>query len=76
MFVNLHAITKNDKALDENKDKLLKLYYPDLKDSKMSLMEEAAKMVETTKTDTMKMGVMGNKEIAASAASLLLNKAK
>jgi hypothetical protein len=74
MFVSLHAVTKNDKALDENRDKLFKLYYPDIKDSRSSLMEETAKMIKTD--ETIKMGVMGNKEIAASAASLLLNKAK
>jgi hypothetical protein len=74
MFVSLHAVTKNDKALDENRDKLFKLYYPDIKDSRTSLMEETAKMIKTD--ETIKMGVMGNKEIAASAASLLLNKAK
>lgn len=74
MFVSLHAVTKNDKALDENRDKLFKLYYPDIKDSRISLMEETAKMIKTD--ETIKMGVMGNKEIAASAASLLLNKAK
>ena len=74
MFINLHAITKNDKALDENRDKLFKLYYPDIKDSRTTLMEETAKMVKSD--EVIKMGVMGNKQIAASAASLLLNKAK
>lgn len=73
MQLNLSVATKNDKALDEARKSLFKLYYPDIKDSSETLAEELKRRVIEDPNKIMKMGLKGEK-LDPSTVNALLNK--
>lgn len=74
VFIQVHLNKKNDKALDETKKALFKLYYPDIKDASESLAEELQRRVVEDPNKVMKIGADTSKKIDPLTANHLLNK--
>ena len=73
-MLDIHLTTKSEKGIEENRKHLFKLYFPDVKDSSETLMEEGIKLFKDPNT-TMRMGATDKKKkINPLVANSLLNK--
>lgn len=70
----MYTTNKNDKAQEEMKKKLFKLYYPDAKDTSEDLNEELMRRVVNDDQKVMKMTVDSKKKIDPLQANALLKK--